>query len=417
MTQSSDAGGPRVVGLEDIRAAAAAIAGELAVTPVTKAGRLGELAGTELHLKLESLHVTGAFKERGALNRLKNLTPAEAAAGVIAMSAGNHAQAVAHHATRLGIKATVIMPATTPFTKVDRTEQLGARVIVNGESLSEAEAFAHDLADREGLTFIHPYDDPLVIAGQGTIGLEFLAAAPSLDMVVVPIGGGGLCAGIATAIKALKPSISVIGVEAALYPSMRQALAGATIACSGITLAEGIAVKAPGRITREIIRDLVDDIILVTESEIERAVYELATRQKLVAEGAGAAGVAAILANPDRFRGKVTGTVICGGNIDDRLLAQVLMRGLVRDGRIARLRVGLTDVPGALAKITTAIGDAGGNIVEVYHQRLFHDVPVKMAEIEVIVESRDRQHRAVILKALADGGFPAVTLPDTVGPG
>lgn len=404
-----------VVTLDSIRSAATAIAGDLVPTCVTRAARIEELCGTPLYLKLESQHPTGSFKERGALAKLKSLSSKEAEAGVIAMSAGNHAQAVAHHATKLGIRATVVMPEMTPFTKIDRTAQLGARVLVKGASLSEAHTYAQELARSDGLTFIHPYDDPQIIAGQGTIALEFLAAVPRLDILVVPIGGGGLISGIAIAAKAMNRSIEVIGVEAALYPSMHQCLAGTPIACSGVTLAEGIAVKAPGQLTREIIRNTVDDIVLVSEAQLERAVYELATRQKLVAEGAGAAGVAAILAEPDRFKGRTIGSIICGGNIDDRLLAQILMRGLVRDGRIARLRIGLTDVPGALAGITTAIGDSGGNIVEVYHQRLFHDVPVKMAEIEVVLESRDRRHLDEILSALDAAGFQAVVLPDTIG--
>lgn len=403
-----------MITFEHIRAAAAAIAGDLPVTPTTAAPRLGDLAGCTLFLKLESQHATGSFKERGALAKLKSLTPAEAAAGVIAMSAGNHAQAVACHAGRLGIRATIVMPAMTPFTKIERTERLGATVVLAGATLSEAEAVAHAQAARDRLTFIHPYDDPQVIAGQGTVALEFLAAVPSLDTLVVPIGGGGLIAGIAVAAKTLRPDLVLIGVEAELFPSMRQTLAGEPVVCGGVTLAEGIAVKTPGRMTRGIVRSLVDEIVLVGEPALERAVYELATRQKLVAEGAGAAGLAAVLSYPDRFRGRTVGLLICGGNIDDRLLAQVLMRGLVRDGRIARLRVGLTDIPGALAEVARLIGEAGGNIVEVYHQRLFHDVPVKMAEIEVVLETRDRPHRTAILRHLAEAGFTAEVLPDTV---
>ncbi|MBI1207036.1 MAG: threonine ammonia-lyase [Azospirillum sp.] len=398
--------------LDDVRAAAAAIAGALPVTPAEASPRLSELAGTELFLKLENQHHTGSFKERGAVNKLKSLTPEQARAGVIAMSAGNHAQAVAWHATRLGIQATIVMPAQTPFTKVERTEAYGGRVALHGETLSDAGAHAQELAARDGLTFVHPYDDPWVMAGQGTAALEFLAAFPDLDMLVVPVGGGGLIAGMAVAAKAIKPSLRILGVEAAAYPSMKQALAGETVDCGGVTVAEGIAVKAPGILTREVIARLVDDILVVDEAALEAAVYHFVTVQKLVVEAAGAAPLAAVLADPARFKGRKVGLVVTGGNLDARLLAQILMRGLIRDGRIVRLRIGLTDVPGALAQICRLLGDAGGNIVEVYHQRLFHDVPVKMAEIDVILETRDRGHVGQILKTLAAAGCRAELMLD-----
>jgi threonine dehydratase len=398
--------------LEDIRQAAASIRGELTPTPAVPAPRLSEQAGCALHLKLETLHHTGSFKERGALNKLKSLPDGAAGAGVVAMSAGNHAQGVAYHARRLGIPARIVMPAATPFTKAERTEAYGATVILHGESLSEAEAFAHELAERESLTFIHPYDDPLVIAGQGTCGLEFMEAVPDLDVLVVPIGGGGLIAGVAVAAKALKPGIEVVGVEAELYPSMRQVIAGEPVTCHGTTVAEGIAVKSPGVLTRAIVEELVDDIVLVGEAQLERAIYTLMTEQKVVAEGAGAAGLAAILCDPGRFAGKSVGTILCGGNIDARVLASILMRGLVRDRRLVRLRIAITDAPGTLARVTRLIGDMGGNIVEVYHQRLFHDVPVKMADVDVVVETRNPRHVEQIMAKLAGSGFPSEVLSD-----
>ncbi|EWY38906.1 threonine dehydratase [Skermanella stibiiresistens SB22] len=400
------------IGLEDIRRAAAIVAEDLPPTPTVAAPRLSEQTGTKLFLKLESLRHTGSFKERGALVKLRSLDAAQARQGVIAMSAGNHAQGVAHHATRLGIPATIVMPAQTPFTKVERTEAYGGRVLLHGDTLSDAETFAHAVAEHDGLTFVHPYDDPLIIAGQGTIGLEMLEAVPDLDTLVIPIGGGGLIAGIAVAAKALKPGIRIIGVEAELYPSMKRTLADAPVSCSGATIAEGIAVKSPGLLTREIIRDLVDDIVLVGEECLERAIYTLITEQKLVVEGAGAAGVAALLDDPDRFAGQTVGTVICGGNIDARVLASILMRGLVRQRRVVRLRIGLSDAPGALAKVAQFLGDAGGNIVEVYHQRLFHNVPVKMADIDVVLETRDPAHVDAIIAQLRAAGYPAELMDD-----
>ncbi|HEY0837903.1 MAG TPA: threonine ammonia-lyase [Azospirillum sp.] len=403
---------PGTVTLDDVRAAAGRLKGRIARTPAEPAPRLSEMAGCTVFLKLENQHLTGSFKERGALNKLLSLTEAERTAGVVAMSAGNHAQAVACHAQRLGIAATIVMPCFTPFTKVERTESFGARVVLEGETLSEAAAFALELAEREGLCFVHPYDDPLVAAGQGTAGLEFLDAVPDLDALVVPIGGGGLIAGVAAAAKALKPGIRVIGVECAMYPSMRQALHGQPISCGGVTIAEGIAVKAPGSLTLEMVRRHVDDILLVGEEALEAAVYRMVTVQKLVAEGAGAAALAAVMTEPDRFRGQRVGLLVSGGNIDARLLAQVLMRGLVVEGRVVRLRIGLTDAPGALAKTTRILGEAGANIVEIYHQRLFHDVPVKMAEIDVILETRDRLHVQQIVDKLTAAGFPTELMVD-----
>ncbi|MCG5241713.1 threonine ammonia-lyase [Azospirillum doebereinerae] len=400
------------ISLEDVRAAAVRIAGHLPLTPAVPAPRLGDMAGCRLHLKLESQHATGSFKERGALNKLLSLKDEERKAGVIAMSAGNHAQAVACHATRLGIRSTIVMPSFTPFTKVERTESLGAKVELHGDTLSDAAAFARELATREGLTFVHPYDDPFVAAGQGTAALEFLDAVPDLDTLVVPIGGGGLIAGMATAAKALKPGIRVVGVQCSQYPAMRQALAGQPIACGGVTIAEGIAVKAPGGMTLPIVRTLVDEVVEVSEARLEEAVYRLSTMQKLVAEGAGAAALAAVLDNPEAFKGRNVGIVVSGGNIDSRILAQVLMRGLVYEGRIVRLRIGITDAPGALARVTHLLGEAGANIVEVYHQRLFHNVPVKMAEVDVLLETRDQTHVQALMVRMKEAGFPTSLMTD-----
>ena len=403
---------PLTLTLDDVRAAAARIGSHLPVTPTEASPRLSEITGCSVVLKLENQHLTGSFKERGALNKLLSLGEAERQAGVIAMSAGNHAQAVACHATRLGIRSVIVMPSFTPFTKVERTESLGARVELHGETLSDAAAYAQELAAREGLTFVHPYDDPLIAAGQGTAALELLDAAPDLEVLVVPVGGGGLIGGMAVAAKALKPDIAVVGVECAMFPSMRQALAGQPITCGGATIADGIAVKAPGAVTLPLVRRYVDAVLEVGEPRLEEAVYRLATVQKLVAEGAGAAGLAAVLDDPERFRGKRVGIVVSGGNIDARILAQVLTRGLVYEGRMVRLRIGITDAPGALARVARLLGEAGANIVEVHHQRLFHDVPVRMAEIDVVLETRGRSHVQRLVAHMEDAGFPTELMTD-----
>ncbi|GAB4166203.1 MAG: threonine ammonia-lyase [Thalassobaculales bacterium] len=401
------------IGLDDIRDAARLIEGEVLRTPLVPAPRLSRLTGAALSLKLENLQHTGSFKTRGALVKLRSLPPAAHAAGVIAMSAGNHAQGVAFHAQRLGIPATIVMPEGTPFTKVERTRELGARVSLHGETLSESGRFAAELARKEGLTFVHPYDDPDIIRGQGTVGLEMLADDPGLDTLVVPIGGGGLIAGIAIAAKALNPAIRVIGVEAALYPSMSDALAGRPASSGGQTLAEGIAVKAPGSLTLPVVRALVEEVVLVSEERIERAVQLLMEEQKLVAEGAGAAGLAAMLTRPELFAGRRVGMVVGGGNIDSRILSSVLLRGLVRDHRLVRLRAEITDQPGTLARVARIIGEAGGNIVEIYHQRLFEDVPVKLAELDAVVETRNRAHVEDILERLTAAGFRTRVLGTT----
>ncbi|HUC71389.1 MAG TPA: threonine ammonia-lyase [Stellaceae bacterium] len=396
------------VTIDDVRHAAVAIAGAVAHTPTIAAAALSELAGAEIWLKLETLHRTGSFKERGALNKLLTLTAGERSTGVAAMSAGNHAQGVAYHARRLGIPATIVMPEGTPFIKIDHTEAFGAKVVLKGDSLAAAREAAQALAREQGLTFVHPYDDPAVIAGQGTVALELLADRPDLDTVVVPIGGGGLVSGTAVAAKALVPGIEIVGVQSMLYPSMRRLMRGEDPGppAEPMTLAEGIAVKEPGRLTRRIVEALVSDILLVDEPMLENAVETLLERQKLIVEGAGASGVAAVLAAPRRFAGKRVGIVVTGGNIDGRLLASILMRGLVREGRLVRLRAELPDVPGALSRVSAIIGKHAGNIVEVHHQRLFHDTSVKRAELDVVVETQNRRHVEVLIAALNQAGFP-----------
>ena len=398
--------------IDDVRRASRALAGAIAKTPLVLAPALSELAGGEVWLKLETQHPTGSFKERGALNKLLTLNDNERGAGVVAMSAGNHAQGVAYHARRLGIPATIVMPEGTPFTKIDRTQALGATVLLKGDNLVAARRAADTLAKERGLVPVHPYDDKDVIAGQGTIALEVLADQLDLDALIVPIGGGGLISGVAVAAKSLNPKIEIVGVQSDLYPSMRDVIHGKTpdIATAAATLAEGIAVKEPGKLTRRIVAALVADILLVADSEIERAIEHLVDREKLVAEGAGAAGVAALLANPQRFRGKRVCIVITGGNIDARLLASVLMRGLVREGCLVRLRSELPDIPGALSRVAGVVGSHGGNIVEVHHQRLFQDFSVKRAELDLVIETQSRRHVTAIVAALIAAGFPTQLL-------
>jgi threonine dehydratase len=405
------------VTIADIRAAQAAIADAVAHTPTTRAAALSELAGCEVFLKLETLHPTGSFKERGALNKLLSLDAARRHAGVVAMSAGNHAQGVAYHARRLGIPATIVMPQGTPFTKIDRTEALGAKVMLKGAGLVEARQAADALAGERGLVPVHPYDDPAVIAGQGTIALEMLADRPDLDVLLVPVGGGGLISGIAVAAKALSPSIEILGVQSALYPSMYRVLRGEepSLPIEATTLAEGIAVKEPGLLTRRIVAALVDAVRLVGERQLEAAIELMLERQRLVVEGAGASGVAALLAEGDRFRGRRVGIVVTGGNIDARLLASLMMRGLVRSGRLVRLRSELPDIPGALARVSGVVGGLGGNIVEVHHQRLFHDTSAKRAELDVVVETQNRRHVDTLIDALVAAGFPTRLLSGSDG--
>ena len=391
--------------LDDIRKAAGQIEGAVMRTPFLPAPKLSDLTGAEISVKYENLQVTNAFKERGALVKLLSLAPEERARGVIAMSAGNHAQAVAYHAQRLGIPATIVMPRTTPFVKIAATRSYGARVVLAGEMLAEAQTEAERIADAEALVWVHPYDDPHVIAGQGTIALEMLDDDPALEVLIVPLGGGGLISGMAIAAKALKPGIEVIGAEAALYPSMWAALRGVPAKCGGPTLAEGIAVKNVGKLTEQIVRKLVDDVVLVDEPAIERAVNAYLTRQKVMAEGAGAAGLAAMLAAPDRFRGRTVGLVLCGGNIDPRLLSSIMVRELARDGRIVAVRITTPDRPGVLGEIATLIGTLDGNILEVSHHRLFLNVPAKGTTLDVTFETHDAAHAAEIVTAMEAAQF------------
>jgi threonine dehydratase len=398
------------VTLADIEAARRVIDGHVLRTPMLPAPRLSALTGAEVFVKYENLQVTNSFKERGARTKLASLTAAERERGVIAMSAGNHAQAVAYHAALLGISATIVMPEQTPFVKVAATRAHGARVVLEGESISEAQARAATEARERGLIWVHPYDDPYVIAGQGTIALEMLEAEPTLDTLVIPIGGGGLVSGIATAAKAIKPGIDIVGAESALYPSMWNAIRGEQRPLGGATLAEGIAVKNVGSLTLPIIRALVSDIILVDEEHIERAVNAYLTLQKAMAEGAGAAGLAAILAKPERFAGKRVGLVLCGGNIDPRILASIMIRELEREHRIVSFRLTIADRPGLLGQIATTLGKLGANILEVDHRRMFLDVPAKGARLDVTVETRDAAHADEILAAFKAEGFAPVRI-------
>jgi len=391
--------------IADIERARSVLAGNVLNTDFDPSRTLSDIVGAEIWLKFENLQFTASFKERGALNRLSALSATERKRGVIAMSAGNHAQGVAYHAHRLGIPATIVMPEATPTVKVENTRGHGATVILKGATLEEAAEFARAHCEQHKLTFIHPYDDPLVIAGQGTVALEMLEAVPDLDTLVVPIGGGGLIAGMAIAAKARRPDIHVIGVEAELYPSMYNRIKGASLPMRGDTLAEGIAVKTPGKITSEVVRRLVDDILLVSEADLERAVSMLINIEKTVAEGAGAAGLAAVIATPQRFAGKKLGLVICGGNIDTRLLAGVLTRELAREGRISLLSVDISDKPGQLARVAALLAEAQANIVEVYHQRVFTDLPAKGASLDLVIETRDRHHLTQTIDRMRTAGF------------
>ena len=394
------------VSFENITAAAAEIAGAVVRTPTVHSGALSAALGAEIYLKLEVLQRTGSFKDRGALVKLLSLTDKQRKKGVIAISAGNHAQGVAYHAQRLGIPATIVMPEATPFNKITRTEAFGARVLLHGETVNAAEPYALELAKTDSLTLVHPYDDDKIVAGQGTIALEMLADIDDLDVIVVPIGGGGVIAGIATAAKAISPKIEMIGVEAEQYPSMYESLRGLAPTARGNTIAEGIAITTPGSTAREVVGRLVDDILLVSEFAIERAILTMLESSNVLAEGAGAAPLAALMENRDRFQGRKIGLVICGGNIDSRLLASVLMRGLVRTGRIIRLRVTITDRPGALAQVAQQIASIGGDIVEIAHQRLFQDVTVKLADLDVMVETRDKAQADMIIAQLNKEGLP-----------
>jgi threonine dehydratase len=395
------------VTLNDVRAAAETIGGAVLATACNQSRTLGEICGCNIWLKFENLQFTSSFKERGALNRLNALSAEQRQRGVIAMSAGNHAQGVAYNARRLGIPATIVMPVGTPMVKVENTRRHGAEVVISGATLEEAGAFARSHGEAHGMTMIHPYDDPLIIAGQGTVALEMLAAVPALDTLVVPIGGGGLISGMAVVARTLKPGLRIVGVQAELYPSMYNAVRSSQLPMRGDTLAEGIAVKSPGRITTEIIRHLVDDILLVTEPQIERALATLISIEKTVVEGAGAVGLAAVLAHPDAFAGRNVGLVLSGGNIDTRLIASVLTRELAREGRLTQLSIDIVDRPGQLAAVSTLLGDAGANIIEVSHQRTFSDLPAKATLLELVIETRDHAHLNDVMAKLAEASFKA----------
>ena len=393
------------VTLAEVRAAAERIRGAVLRTPTLFSDAVSRVVGSRVWLKLDNLQPTGAFKERGAANRIALLTPRERAAGVIAMSAGNHAQAVARHASLAGIAATIVMPRFTPATKVVRTEGWGARVVLHGETLAEAAAHAHELALRDGLTFIHPYDDPGVIAGQGTLALEMLEDAPETDTLVIPVGGGGMLAGCAAAVRELRPDVTILGVEVEGYPAMWQRLHGLPVQVGGPTIAEGIAVRDIGEAPMALIRRLGIEVLVVPERAVEQAIALLAEGAKVVAEGAGAAGLAALLAFPERFAGRAVGTPVCGGNIDARILANVLLRQLLRDGRILRLHLSIPDRPGVLADIAARVAAAGGNVIEVSHQRLFAAPSVQSAELELMIEVRDAAQGAAIIAALEAGDY------------
>ena len=391
--------------VDDIRAAAKRIDGAVVRTPMLVSKTLSEIIGAEVWLKFENLQFTAAYKERGALNKLLQLSPEERARGVIAASAGNHAQAVAYHAKRLGIPTTIVMPEPTPTVKVTQTAGHGATVVLHGEMFDDAHAKARELALEKGYVFVHPFDDPQIIAGAGTVAFEMLEDAPELDTIVVPIGGGGLMSGVSIASRSIKPDIELIGVEAELYPSMKCAIQECHMPLGGDTLAEGIAVKQPGDLTSRILKDYANDVALVSERDLERAVAMLVGIEKTVVEGAGAAGLAAMIADPARFRGKKVATLLCGGNIDTHLLANVLVRDLVRQGRIARLHVAAQDQPGALAAITAKVYEAGVNVIEINHSRIFTRLPAKDTMIEVECEAKDPESIDDVVSRLEAAGF------------
>lgn len=404
-TAAQDAAIDATLTIEEVRAAAARIEGAVERTPMMHSRTLSQICGAEIWLKFENLQFTAAYKERGALNALSLLPDAQRERGVIAASAGNHSQGLSYHGTRLGVPVTIVMPKTTPTVKVMQTESVGGNVVLHGETFDEAYAHARQLEKDRGLTFVHPFDDPNVAAGAGTVALEMLEDAPDLDCFVTPIGGGGLISGMATVARALKPEMTVIGVEAALYPSMHNRIHGLDAVCGGDTLAEGIAVKEPGRFTERIIRERVDEILLVNEAALENAVSLLLQIEKTVVEGAGAAGLAAVLANPDKFGGRKIGLVLCGGNIDTRLLANVLLRDLARQGRLSRLRITLQDRPGALYRVMREFETHNVNIIEIYHQRIFTSLPAKGLITDIECEARDRQQIDELMATLRQRGY------------
>jgi threonine dehydratase len=402
MPQTAD-----LVTLEDVQRAAGRLAGQVENTPCLHSRTLSQITGAEVYLKFENLQFTASFKERGALNRLLALTDDERLRGVIAVSAGNHAQGVAYHAQRMGVPAVIVMPRFTPTVKVERTRGFGAEVILSGDSFDDTKTEAARVAAERGLTMVHPYDDAAVIAGQGTIALEMLAEHPDLDCLCVAIGGGGLISGIATAARGLRPGIEIIGVQAEHFPSMYALFKGVEMASAAATLAEGIAVRQPGELTRQIVRQRVDDIVLVSEGDIEQAIVMLLEIEKTVVEGAGAVGLAALIRHKARFAGRKVGIVLCGGNIDPMVLAAIIERGMVRAGRLARIRVACRDVPGELARAATVVGGAGANIEEVQHQRAFTTLPAQTAQLQMVLHTRGVEHIEQVLRALRDAGLPA----------
>lgn len=398
------------VSYADIEKAAARLEGHVLDTPCVESKTLGQIVGCRVFLKFENLQFTASFKERGALNKLATmLESGMPIKGVIAASAGNHAQGVAHHAQRLGLRAVIVMPVNTPTVKVERTRGFGAEVVLFGETFDEAREHALALAASQGLSFVHPFDDEAVIAGQGTIGAEMLRAQPELDTLVIAVGGGGLISGIATAVRQLKPSVQVIGVQTSRFPAMVNAIKGTAHPQGASTIAEGIAVGQPGRITRELIRERVDDLVLVDEGDIEQAVLMLLEIEKTVVEGAGAAGLAALLKDPARFAGKQVGLVLCGGNIDPLMLSALIERGMVRAGRLARIRVNARDTPGVLARITAVVAEAGANIDEVHHQRAFSSLSAQNVEVELVLQTRNAAHVQSVVQRLAEAGLDAQT--------
>ena len=396
-----------MLSLNDIELAAGRLNGHLLETPCVESRTLSQITGAQIFLKFENLQYTASFKERGACNKLSQLTPEERQRGVIAMSAGNHAQGVAYHAQRLGIHAVIVMPRFTPGVKIERTLGFGAEVVLHGDTLDASRNHALDMAQAQGLVFVHPYDDEAIVAGQGTVGLEMLRAVPELDTLVIAVGGGGLIAGIATAAKAIKPGIDIVGVQTSRFPGMVNAIKGTQHPQGISTIADGIAVGTPGVIPTAIIQALVDDMLLVDEGDIEQAMVMLLEIEKTLVEGAGAAGLAALLRYPARFAGKKVGLVLCGGNIDPLLLAAIIERGMVRAGRLARITVSVRDVPGSLAKITATVAEAGANIDEVHHQRAFTMLSVQSVEIELVIQTRGRAHIEQVIAALNAAGFEA----------
>lgn len=398
-----------MIQLQDIEQAALRMAGQVLDTPCVESRTLSQLTGAQVFLKFENLQYTASFKERGACNKLMQMTTSQPSVrGVVAMSAGNHAQGVAYHAQRLGLKAVIVMPVFTPGIKVERTRGFGAEVVLHGQSLDEARAHAYQLADSEGLTFVHPYDDEAIVAGQGTVGLEMMRAVPDLDTLVVAVGGGGLIAGIATAAKALNPAVRVVGVQTVRFPAMVNAVTGSQHPTDALnTIAEGIAVGSPGLIPQDIVRQRVDDWLLVDEGDIEQAIVMLLEIEKTLVEGAGAAGLAALLRYPEQFKGQRVGLVLCGGNIDPLLLASIIERGMVRAGRLARIRVNTRDVPGSLARVASTVAEAGANVNEVHHQRAFTLLAAQSVEIELVLQTRGPGHIEQVLQALRAAGFDA----------